>query len=58
MGRIVVSVSIESEVVFIPVEPSDGEYDPLPGYIILEQCPAAVDMLGHRLVPIKTLDLK
>lgn len=28
------------------------------GYIVLEQSQAAVDMLGHRLVPIKHIDLK
>jgi hypothetical protein len=49
---------VHSEVVFIDMEPENGEYDPLLGYIVLEQCPAAVDMLGHRLVPVKHLDLK
>jgi hypothetical protein len=28
------------------------------GYIVLEQCQAAVDMLGHRLVHVKKTDLK
>ena len=40
------------------MEPVDGFYEPLVGYIVLEQSQAAVDMLGHRLVHIKRLDLK
>jgi hypothetical protein len=27
-------------------------YEPLIGYIILEQCQAAVDLLGHRLIQV------
>ena len=49
---------IFNEVAFVKMKPTDGEYQPLIGYIILEQSQAAVDMLGHRLVPIKHLDLK
>jgi len=49
---------IFNEVAFIDMKPADGEYEPLIGYIVLEQSQAAVDMLGHRLVPIKHLDLK
>ena len=47
-----------SEVVFIDMKPDNGKYEPLLGYIILEQSQAAVDMLGHRLVHVKRLDLK
>lgn len=47
-----------TEVVFVDMEPENGEYEPLIGYIVLEQSQAAVDMLGHRLVPVKRLDLK
>lgn len=47
-----------SEVVFVPMEPDNGRYEPLIGYIVLEQSQAAVDMLGHRLVHVKRLDLK
>jgi predicted aspartyl protease len=47
-----------SEVLFVEMEPEDGLYEPLLGYIILEQCQAAVDMLGHRLVHVKRLDLR
>jgi predicted aspartyl protease len=47
-----------TEVIFVKMEPEDGEYEPLIGYIVLEQSQAAVDMLGHRLVHVKRLDLK
>ena len=46
------------EVLFVDMEPSDGVYEPLIGYIVLESSQAGVDMLGHRLVHIKYLDLK
>ncbi len=49
---------IFGEVLFVDMEPQDGRYEPLIGYIILEQSQAAVDMLGHRLVHVKWLDLK
>jgi len=49
---------IFNEVAFVEMNPADGEYEPLIGYIVLEQSLARVDMLGHRLVPIKHLDLK
>ncbi len=50
---------IMAEVLFIDMEPDqDGEYEPLLGYISLEQAGAAVDMLGHRLVHVKRVDLK
>ena len=32
--------------------------EPLLGYVILEQAQAAVDMLGHRLVPVQYMDMK
>jgi hypothetical protein len=50
--------AIFTEVVFVSMEPERGEYEPLIGYIPLEQSQAAVDMLGHRLVHVKRLDLK
>ena len=50
--------TVIAEVIFIEMEPQDGEYEPLIGYIPLEQSQAAVDMLGHRLVKVKYLDLK
>jgi predicted aspartyl protease len=49
---------IFNEVLFIEMNPDDGLYEPLIGYIILEQSQASVDMLGHRLVPVKHMDLK
>lgn len=50
--------SIYSEVAFVDMEPKNGDYEPLIGYLVLEQSPAAVDILGHRLVPVKHFDLK
>ena len=47
-----------SEVTFVKMSPKNGEYEPLIGYIVLEQSQAAVDMLGHRLIEVKSLDLK
>ncbi|MBI5244638.1 MAG: hypothetical protein HY922_13300 [Elusimicrobia bacterium] len=49
---------IFSEVIFVEMEPKDGQYEPLIGYVVLEQAQAAVDMMGHRLVHVKRLDLK
>ncbi len=49
---------IFNEVAFVDMKPADGNYEPLIGYIVLEQSQAAVDMLGHRLIPIKHMDLK
>ncbi len=49
---------IFNEVAFVDMKPTNGDYEPLIGYIILEQSQAAVDMLGHRLVSIKHMDLK
>ena len=51
--------AVFSEVLFIEMERNqDGKYEPLVGYIPLEQIPVAVDMLGHRLVKVRALDLK
>ena len=49
---------IYSEVLFIAMHPEDGVYEPLVGYLPLEQSQAAVDMLGHRLVHARRVDLK
>lgn len=49
---------ISSEVLFVDIEPEDGIYEPLIGYIPLEQSQAAVDRLGHRLMHAKRMDLK
>ncbi|CAN5742622.1 hypothetical protein BH24ACI1_BH24ACI1_05010 [soil metagenome] len=50
---------VVSEVLFIDMEKNeDREYEPLVGYLVLEAIPVAVDMLGHRLVKVRALDLK
>ena len=48
-----------NEVVFLNMEPDDnGRFEPLLGYVVLEQAQAAVDTLGHRLVPVRYIDMK
>ena len=49
---------IYNEVLFVEMKPENGKYEPLIGYVILEQSQAAVDTLGHRLIPVKRMDLK
>lgn len=49
---------IFSEVSFVEMDAKDGECEPLIGHIVLAQSQAAVDLLGHRLVHIKHMDLK
>jgi hypothetical protein len=49
---------VYGEVLFLDMKPKDERYAPLVGYIPLEQSQAAVDMLGHRLVHVKSVDLK
>lgn len=49
---------IFNEVVFVEMKPENGDFEPLIGYIVLEQSQASVDMIGHRLVPSKHIDLK
>ncbi|MEK7671445.1 MAG: hypothetical protein AAB344_04400 [Bacteroidota bacterium] len=49
---------INTNVVFSDMKPVDGDYEPLIGYIVLEQSMAAVDMVGHRLINTRKLDLK
>jgi len=49
---------IYNEVLFVDMKPEDGIYEPLIGYIVLEQSQAAVDMLGHRLMHAKRMDLR
>jgi predicted aspartyl protease len=49
---------VYGEVLFLDMRPADGIDEPLLGYIVLEQCQAAVDMLGLRLVHAKKTDLK
>ena len=49
---------IFNEVLFVEMNPEDGIYEPLIGYIVLKQSQAGVDMLSHRLIPVKHMDLK
>lgn len=49
---------IVGEVFFLEMTPRDEIYEPLIGYIPLEQAQAAVDMLGHRLIHARRADLK
>jgi len=49
---------ISSEVLFMDMHPANGEYEPLIGYITLEQSQAAVDRVGHRLTHIRHVDVK
>lgn len=53
---------VSNEVIFVDMKPEDdaddAECEPLLGYVILEQAQAAVDRLGHRLVPVKYIDMK
>lgn len=49
---------IFNEILFVDMTSDNGAYEPLIGYVVLEQSQAAVDMLGHRLVHVKRMDLK
>jgi predicted aspartyl protease len=49
---------IFSEVVFVNMKSEGSDCGPLIGSIVLAQSLARVDMLGHRLIPIKHMDLK
>jgi predicted aspartyl protease len=49
---------IIAEIAFIDMTPVNGKYEPLLGYIPLEQSQAVVDLLGHRLVYVQAMDLK
>ena len=47
-----------NEVTFVSSAPEAGAFEPLLGHILLGQARAAVDLVGHRLLPIKAFDLK
>lgn len=54
---------MNAEVLFLPMEPAPDRYgnvryEPLLGYIPLEQSQAAVDLMGHRLIKVPKVDLK
>jgi predicted aspartyl protease len=50
--------AVFGEVLFVEMHPENGSYEPLLGYIPLEQSQAAVDLLGHRLIAARRFDLK
>ncbi len=50
--------TVYSEVAFVDMKSVNGKFEPLIGYIVLEQSQAGVDMLGHRLIALKHMDLK
>ena len=47
-----------TEALFIDMEPAHRRYQPLIGYIPLEQAQAVVDLAGHRLAKVDHVDLK
>ncbi len=50
---------VSNEVVLLESESGAEEIEgPLLGYVVLEQAQAAVDPVGHRLDPVRHLDLK
>lgn len=49
---------VANEVVFLDCLHGGDDFEPLLGYVILEQAQAAVDMLGHCLVPVRYIDMK
>ena len=49
---------ISNEVIFLDCLHEEDDFEPLLGYVILEQSQAAVDMLRHRLVPVRYIDMK
>nr|VFK33743.1 MAG: hypothetical protein BECKLPF1236C_GA0070990_102225 [Candidatus Kentron sp. LPFa] len=49
---------VYNELLFLDMLPDKGEYEPLLGYVVLEQCGVSVDMSEHRLVPMKYMDAK
>jgi predicted aspartyl protease len=50
--------AILNEVAFVDMKSDRGEYEPLIGYIVLEQSLAGVDVISQRLVHLKHFDLK
>ena len=50
---------VSNEVIFVDMEGEDDDgYEPLLGNVILAQAQAAVDLVGHRLVPVRYIDMK
>ncbi len=49
---------VSNEVVFLDKGDDEAGHAPLLGHVVLAQAQAAVDVLGHRLVPVRYIDLK
>ena len=49
---------ISNEVVILDGLHDEEDFEPLLGYVILEQAQAAVDMLAQCLVPVRYIDMK
>jgi predicted aspartyl protease len=47
--------AIASEVLFNDMKPSNGNYEPLVGHLVLEQAGIALDMISHRLIKGRVL---
>ena len=61
-GPVVIRIAgfdtIVGELLFVEMEPEEGRYEPLVGYVTLEQSGIAVDVVHHRLLRVPHLDLK
>jgi len=61
-GPVVIRIAgfdaIVGELLFVEMESEDGRYEPLVGYVTLEQSGIAVDVVHHRLLRVPHLDLK
>lgn len=49
---------VNTEALFIDMEPVGSRYESLLGYVPLEQSQAVLDLAGHRLAKIDRVDLK
>lgn len=50
--------AIAGEILFLDMEAEGGRYEPLVGYVTLEQAGIAVDVVNRRLLRVPHLDLK
>ncbi len=62
-GPVAITISgfelVYGDVLFVDMKPDEnGNYEPLLGYIPMEQSNVAVDMVAHRLMLAKLVDLK
>lgn len=49
---------VGNEVVFLDMGDDEAGHEPLLGHVVLAQAQAAVDVPGHRLVPVRYIDVK